>query len=116
MGNFRDGNLERGGVLGKVRREVMLTADDTNVNVVGITYLALSSDNTTAANRTFTLTPGDILGHELVIVFQSAGATTAQLADSALNKLSAAWEPLQYDSLALMWDGTYWIETARVDN
>lgn len=116
MGNFHDGYLETGGVLGKVRKEVMLIADDTNVNVVGITYLALSSDNTTAANRTFTLTPGDKLGHELTIVFQSAGATTAQLADSGINKLSAAWEPTQYDSLRLMWDGTYWVELSRADN
>ena len=116
MSNFHDGYLERGGVLGKVRKEVMLIADDTNVNVQGITYLALSSDNTTAANRDFTLTPGDMLGHELTIVFQSGASTTARLAASGINKLSAAWTPTQYDSLRLMWDGTYWVELSRADN
>ena len=116
MSNFKGGYLERGGVLGKLRKEVVLAADNTVVNVTGITYLSLGSDNTTAANRTFTLTPGDVMGHELTLIFQTAASTTAQLAASGNAKLSAAWEPTQYDSLRLSWDGTYWVEVSRSDN
>jgi hypothetical protein len=95
----------------------MLSADNTVVNTSGVSYLAISSDNTTAANRTFTLTSSTLEGQILYLVFEAGSSYTCQLADSGNVKLSAAWEPLQYDSLTLMWDKTAaaWIELARND-
>ncbi len=116
-GNFRDGYLKVGQPLGMLPQDLILTADDTSVILAPETsLLRLQSDNTTAANRTFTLQPGYVVGQELVIVFTSAGATTAQLLDSGNVALSAAWTPQQYDTLRLVWTGTIWVETARSDN
>lgn len=113
MTNFRSGYLQQGSPLGASRKQVMLNADNLQIDLAGVAYLELSSDNTTAANRTFTLVQSQKIGHQVVIVFASGSSTTCQLADSGTVKLSAAWEPLQYDSLTLMWDGSYWIEQAR---
>lgn len=111
--NFRPGYLQRGSPLGAVRKQVMLIADDTQIDCSGIGYLELSSDSATAANRTFTIVGSTLVGQELEIVFHSGSSTSAQLADSGTCKLSAVWEPLQYDSLTLFWEGSYWIEKAR---
>jgi hypothetical protein len=117
MSNFRPGYLQQGSPLGNLRTNVMLSADNTVVNTSGVSYLAISSDNTTAANRTFTLTSSTLEGQILYLVFEAGSSYTCQLADSGNVKLSAAWEPLQYDSLTLMWDKTAaaWIELARND-
>ncbi len=95
---------------------VSLTADNTAVDPNGYTLLLIGSDDTTAANRTFTLAANANVGAMLYCVFTTAGATTAQLADTGIQKLSAAWEPLQYGTLTLVSDGTNWIELARSAN
>lgn len=93
---------------------VYLTADGTAVNPENFTMLLVSSDNTTAANRTFTLNASTVgVGHELMLLFTSGSSTTAELANSGIQKLSAAWTPTQYDSLHLVFDGTNWVEVAR---
>lgn len=117
MSNFRPGYLEQGSPLGNLRTDVMLSADNTVINTSGVSYLAISSNNTTAANRTFTLTSSTLEGQVLYLVFEAGSSYTCQLADSGNVKLSAAWEPLQYDSLTLMWDKTAaaWIEISRND-
>jgi len=97
-------------------KTVILIADNTAVSVAEERLLLLASDDTTAANRTFTLTASSIVGHELTIIFTSGTSTTAQLADTGIQKLSAAWEPLQFDTLSLISDGTNWIELGRADN
>lgn len=96
--------------------QVMLIADNSVINTRGVTTVYVSSDDTTATNRTFTLTNGDAAGHRLLLVFYSAGATTADLQDTGNVKLSAAWQPQQYDTLGLYWTGTEWVETTRADN
>ena len=115
MSNFRPGYLEQGSPLGNLRTNVMLSADNTVINTDGVSYLAISSNNTTAANRTFTLTSSTLEGQVIYLVFEAGSSYTCQLADSGNVKLSAAWEPLQYDSLTLMWDKTAaaWVEIAR---
>lgn len=116
-GNFRDGYLKVGQPLGMIPQDVLLVADDTSVILTPETaLLRLQSDNTTASNRTFTLQPGYVVGQELVLVFISAGATTAQLLDAGTVALSAAWTPTLNDTLRLVWTGTVWVETARSDN
>lgn len=93
-----------------------LIADNTAITLTDEQLLLLASDDTTAANRTFTLVASSIVGHQLTIIFTSGTSTTAQLADTGIQKLSAAWEPLQYDTLSLISDGTNWIELGRADN
>ncbi len=111
--NFRPGYLNRGAPLGATRKQVMLIADNTQIDCAGISYLELMSDSATAANRTFTLVGSTLLGQELKLVFVSALSNTCQLANSGTCKLSAVWEPLQYEGLDLMWNGSYWIEMGR---
>lgn len=113
-GNFRDGYLDRAAEFGKIYTEVLLTADNQVVTLgAGQGLLRLSSDNTTAANRTFTLSGGDTIGQELSIVFESGSSTTAQLASSGNAKLTGTWEPTQWNAIKLIWNGTYWIEDTR---
>lgn len=113
MGNYRDGYLNQGDPTGATVLTVMLSADNQTVDASGYSFIKLSSDNTTAANRTFILANSTLLGQDLTIVFESGASTTAQLANSGTCKLSAAWEPIQYQSLVVQWDGSYWIEKAR---
>lgn len=113
--NFRPGYMPQGAVLGPaVVTNVALTADDQFVNVQGFALLQLYSDNATPANRTFTLSPGNFQGHQLKVIFQSAG-TSCQLVNTGNVKLNGDWEPLQYDALDLYYDGTYWVEIGRSD-
>ncbi len=111
--NFRPGYLEKGQPLGATRKQVMLNADNLQIDCSGWQYVELSSDDTTASNRTFTLVQSTLVGHLVYIVFVSGSSTACQLADSGTVKLSAAWEPSQYDSLLVMWNGSFWIEVAR---
>ena len=101
---------------GMTSSAVTLTADNTAVATLGVSLLLLGSDDTTAANRTFTLTASPVIGHTLLIVFTTGTSTTAQLADTSIQKLSAAWEPIQYGTLLLVSDGTNWIEVTRAAN
>lgn len=113
MPNFRPGYLQQGAPLGATRKQVMLVADNTQIDVSGYSYLELSSDNTTASNRTFTMVQSALVGQMLEIVFVSGGSTTAQLVNSGTVKLAEDWTPVQYSSLTLFWDGSYWIEMCR---
>ncbi len=113
MGNFRPGYLDQGSPLGMTVKNVMLNADNLRIDCTGVSLLALSSDNTTATNRTFVLNASTLVGHCLTIQFVSAASSTAELADSGTAKLAAAWTPLQYDSLTLVSDGTSWVESSR---
>lgn len=97
-------------------KTVTLTADNTAVTTDSVRLLLLGSDDTTAANRTFTLAASSIVGHMLNIIFTTGTSTTCQLADTGIQKITAAWEPIQYDTLTLISDGTNWIEVSRSDN
>lgn len=113
--NFR-GQMAQGSVLGPaVVTSVTLTADNQFVNVQGFPLLLLYSNNTTAANRTFTLSPGNYQGHRLNIIFESGSSNTCQLANSGNVKLAAVWEPVQYQAIELYYDGTYWVEIGRTN-
>lgn len=97
---------------------VSLTADNQVITPLGNTYVEITSDNTTASARTFTIAAGLYDGQRLCLVLVSGTSTTAELADSGTVKLSAAWTPLQDDSLTLVYSTsrTAWIELARSDN
>lgn len=105
------------GGLATGRSTVSLTADNQVVTVSNLSYIALSSDNAVAANRTFVLTQGSVAGHLLVLEW--VGTNAGELVDdSAVNgggnhRLSATWLPTQYDILELIWNGTDWVERNR---
>lgn len=113
MGNFRPGYLNTGDPLGNTSKLESLTADNQLIQVAGYGLIQLASDSSTAASRTFTLAGPGVAGQELTLEFISAASNTCQLANSGNVKLSDPWEPLQYDSLSLVNDGTYWVEVGR---
>jgi hypothetical protein len=92
-----------------------LTADDQAVTPGSNTRLQLTSDNGTAANRTFTLSAtGAITGQIYVLI--GPASNQCELADTGIQKLSAAWSPGPTDTLTLLFDGTNFIELCRADN
>ncbi len=99
---------------------VALTADNQVVTVGDRSYIRLSSDNATAANRTFVLAQGAGAGHGLTLEW--TGTNAGELVDDSAvsgggnHRLSATWTPTQYDTLQLIWNGTDWIETSRSVN
>jgi hypothetical protein len=93
---------------------VALAADDQAVATEGLKLIILTSDNATAANRTFVPTASPRIGHELTLLWNSTNE--GQLADTATVCLTAAWEPTNlYQSIRLISDGTRWIEVCRAD-
>ena len=116
MANFRDGYLERKAEQGKLVSTTQLLADNQSIVLsAGQGVLYLTSDNTTATNRTFTISNGDNEGQRLTIILTSATANACELANTGNVKLSAGWTPAtQYSNISLIFDGTNWIETSRV--
>jgi len=116
---FRNANLVPGMALGELYYNVSLAADDTQINVGRNPFLRLTSDNTTAANRTFTLVNGAVDGFVLHIALCAIGATAtgrAELASSANVVLNGGtWSPAVNDTLTLQWDAaqTIWRELGR---
>lgn len=116
MTNFHPGYLEQGQPLGMTYQQVLLTADNQNVDPnypTPVSMVQIGSDNTTATSRTFTLTSSGQVGYKLLLYFYTGGSTTCELADSGTVKLASAWTPTQYDVLELVSDGTYWNELCR---
>jgi hypothetical protein len=117
MPNFRDGNLDVGQAFPALARTVLLTADDTAVQIDTQTLLLIGSDSTTATARTFTLGASKVgSGHLLRIVWNTASSFTGQLVDTGTMRLQGDWRPLAGDSLVLIWDGTNWNEVSRSSN
>ncbi len=112
--NFRDGTLEVGQAFPSLAKTVLLVADNTAVTPENFTLINIGSDSATASQRTFTLAASTVgAGHQLTLYFNTGSSTTAELADSGTMKLLAAWTPVQYDTLTLLFDGTNWNEIAR---
>lgn len=101
---------------------VNLTADNQTVICTNKSYIRLSSDNGTAGNRTFVLTPtvAAMAGQELTIAW--VGTNAGEIADDGSLtgggnvRLSAVWTPTQYDTLTLKFNGTDWEEKGRSTN
>ncbi len=116
MTNFRPGYLNQGDPLGLTTYQQSITADNTVVQTAGFSLIQLSPDSATASQRTITLASGDTgyLGQQVVTLENIAGSSyTLELADSGNCKLQTAWTPLQWDTLTLIWDGSYWVEQCR---
>ena len=97
---------------GQSFKEYLLDADDEVVNP-DVEVIFLKSDNATATNRTFTLLDGQFKGQLLTLNFASGSSYTCDLQSGGNVQLVEAWQPLQYECLKLMWDGTQWCEQSR---
>lgn len=79
-------------------------------------YLQLSM--TSGASGSITMdTSGATAGQVLIIeVVSNAGSAT--IPDSTLNnvRLTAAWNPIGGQTITLLFNGTFWVETARANN
>lgn len=118
--SFRSGNLQPGFGLGENPQNVSLAADNTSIFVTrNQPWLRLVSNDTTAANRTFTLTSGPVDGYVLTLTLVPNGAVTtgrAQLLSTGnVNLSGGTWEPAVNDYLTLQWDAlsATWREVAR---
>lgn len=113
MTNYRPGYLDQGAPLGATLGSTVLTADNQGVVTDSYSMIFLYSDSATASARTFTLAPGTLVGQLVTLVFQSASSFTCELLSTGNCQLRASWTPLQYESINLRWDGTYWLEMNR---
>lgn len=117
---FRDANLQPGQALGNLPLNVALTSDNQIINPGVTPFIRIVSDNTTAANRTFSLFSGSYQGQQicLTLVPTSGGTATGRaqlLSTGNVNLAGGTWEPAVNDSLMLQWDGTtgIWREIGR---
>ena len=109
--NFRDGNLLPGMPLGNLAKNVTLSADNQVINPGLTSFLRLTSDNATASNRTFSLTPGSYQGQELFITVVGSATFAAELLSTGTAYLgSGTWSGgvgssihLMYDNVSLLW-------------
>ena len=113
MPNFHNGYLNQGDPLGALANTFYLTADNQAISVEGLSFAKLNSNNTTATNRTFTIANSSLFGQVVTFELITGSSTTCELANSGSVKLAAAWTPLQYQTLTLQWDGSYWVELGR---
>ena len=112
--NYRGGNLLQGSPMPRVDFAKILTADDQVLNPNKGTLCDLQSDNTTATNRTFTILDGKFKGQGIILNFVAASSFTCDLQSAGNVSLSEAWQPLQYECIELMWNGTdLWVEVNR---
>lgn len=113
-------DLHVGGGFATTRTTVSLTADNQVVTTSNASYIALSSNNATATNRTFVLSQGSVAGHRLTLEW--VGTNAGELVDDSAvsgggnHRLSATWTPTQYDIIELIWNGTDWLELNRSTN
>lgn len=119
-----EGNLNAKGIttlgdgLGNTLTPVNLTADDQDVGALSGSVLFLTSDDSTPANRTFTLPNPASTGQILVIYWRDV-TDSAQLANAGNVAISANWEPGLNDTIVLLGvkDAfTRWVELARSNN
>lgn len=101
--------------------DTTLTADNQVVPTAGAQYIKLSSDNVTAANRTFVLVTGT-MGRGQTLTLEWTGTNAGELVDDAAMsgggnvRLNGTWTPTQYDTLILRYNGTDLVEHARSPN
>ena len=91
-----------------------LAADDTVIDITTSTT-ELSSNNGTAANRTFTIDTSDMV-IAWTYILRWEGANAGELLDTGIYELSADWRPTDGDTLTITWNGTIVSELARSAN
>jgi hypothetical protein len=95
----------------RVSAQTAITVTDGGVLTATGTYQPIqAAGEVTPTLETSTASAGDVL------TIINTSNQTINLADSGTAKLSAAFAMGQYDSLALWFDGTNWIEISRSNN
>lgn len=115
MANFRGGYLSQGQGMPTLGMNVQLV-DGYVINPMGpppVSSVYLTSVATSPAACTFTLVSSTIVGHTITFMMMSAGGTTCRLSSGANMKLSADWQPVQYQTLTVQWNGSSWLEICR---
>ena len=102
-----------GGLTIRASATVSLTSDNQNVTVGNLSFLILSSNNSSATSRTFTLSDGLQSGQILVILLILNGA---EIRDSGNCNLGSNYSMGVGDTITLMWNGADWYQTSRSDN
>ena len=103
---------------------VNLTADNQLVTVGNNSFIRVSSNNATPANRTFCLSAGAATGQHLIIEQIGSGfqaeledsATPACAGDSPQSLTAAMTFNSLDDTISLIWNGTSWLELGRANN
>lgn len=97
-----------------------ISSDNQTVTPTNLGHLRLSSDNSTATSRTFTLADGTYDGQRLLLEWiEDSGTGAGELTEAAGNvNLSASWSPSIGDTIQLVWNATAseWREIGRTDN
>ncbi|MEC3874786.1 hypothetical protein [Chryseobacterium salviniae] len=92
---------------------VNLTADNQLITVGDASHIKLNSNNTTAANRTFTISNG-LADGQIVTIYTIAGA--AQLADTGNVNIAGTFNIGLEDVIQLIWTGSKWLQISRSNN
>lgn len=114
------GRFDVGAGINIAPNTVSLTADDQAVTTTGKAFIQLSSDNSTATNRTFTL--GVPVAGQILVLQWTHATNRGELVDDSSDglgnvRLNGTWSPDQNDTLSLIGTGSGdWIETARSAN
>jgi hypothetical protein len=101
------------GALGLTSRNEELVSDNINITVGNSSYIKILSDETPASSRTFTLSNGLQIGQ--ILILESA-QDDCELLNIGNVKLSSDWQAGTYDTLMLLWNGSYWLELSRSNN
>lgn len=101
--------------LSQASTTVALVGDDQAVTPGNTTVLQITSDDATATNRTFTLSATGAVSGQIYVLIGPA-SNQCEIADTGIQKLSAAWSPGATDTLTLLFDGTNFLELTRADN
>lgn len=115
----KDGGNIVGKALAFTPTAVELTADNQSVTVTNSGQIRLTSDNSTATNRTFVLGDGGDDGQMLILEWNEDNTTGAgELLDSGNANLSADWVPNIGDTIQLTWNNaaSEWRELGRSNN
>lgn len=92
---------------------VNLTADNQLINIGDFSNIKLNSNNTTSANRTFTISNGLVDG-QIIFIYTIAGS--AQLMDSGNVNIAGTFNFGVDDLIQLVWIGNKWIQISRANN
>lgn len=117
MPNFRSGFLQRGMPLGMIGNTVALSANNQFIDVENVALLILTSDSTTSSDRSFSISPVNLNGQTLTIMFSGGNSTTCLLSTSAQPyiRLTSNWTPQENDIIQLVYINNLWIELGRIN-
>lgn len=107
-------------IIGELPTSIIANADNFGVAIGSRTYVRISSNSGTANQRTLIFGIGAVVGQVVFVEF--VGINSVEIGDNSLLtgggnlRLSANFNMTQHDILALLWNGTDWIQLYRSVN